>query len=169
MLHFLQKTKAAAVCLLAVRLYLGWMWVTSGFGKVTGGFDASGFLEAAVANPVMKGEGLAFPLYHAFLENVALPNAGLFSFFVMWGEIFVGIGLIVGLLTRSAAFFGSTMNMSFLLAGTVSNNPIMLILSIFILISKNNAGTIGLDRYAAPLMGQWPLLQGKPKRKAKSA
>ncbi|TDQ37701.1 DoxX family protein [Aureibacillus halotolerans] len=147
MLTFLQSSKLAAVLLLLIRIPLGWMWFSSGIGKVTGGFDASGFLQAVVANPVLKGENLAYPLYVAFLESVAIPNAALFSFLVMWGEVFIGLGLMLGLFTKSAAFFGGVMNTSFLLAGTVSTNPLMLILAIVLLVSKRNAGRLGLDRY----------------------
>lgn len=65
----------------------------------------------------------------------------------MWGEVLIGIALIVGLFTKSAAFFGGMMNTSFLLAGTVSTNPLMLIMAIILLISKQNAGQLGLDRF----------------------
>ena len=34
-----------------------------------------------------------------FLENVVIPNAALFSYLVTFGEILVGLGLIVGLFT----------------------------------------------------------------------
>ncbi|MGR4032700.1 DoxX family membrane protein, partial [Bacillus sp. ZZQ-131] len=79
-----------------------------------------------------------------------LPNADLFSFLVQWGEILVGLGLILGGLTKTAAFFGIIMNLSFLLSGTVSVNPNLLILTIFILVAGQNAGRIGLDGYISP-------------------
>ncbi|WP_425288545.1 hypothetical protein [Salibacterium halotolerans] len=76
------------------------------------------------------------------------------------GEVLVGAGLIVGLFTTTDAFFGGTMNMAFLLAGTVSTNPMMLILAILILVGKGNAGTTGLDRFV-------PFLKEKTGRKPK--
>ncbi|GAF14737.1 hypothetical protein JCM19045_4067 [Bacillus sp. JCM 19045] len=69
------------------------------------------------------------------------------SFIVMWGEVLVGLGLLVGLLTTTAAFFGGVMNVSFLLAGTVSTNPILLLLAILIMVGKGNSGKIGLDYF----------------------
>ncbi|BBP87816.1 hypothetical protein BsIDN1_14340 [Bacillus safensis] len=101
---FLQTNVWAAVILLAARLYIGWTWLTSGIGKLTGGFDASGYLQFAISEPVVKDGHLVYPFYVWFLENVALPNAGLFSAMVMWGEILVGLGLIVGLFTTSGLF-----------------------------------------------------------------
>ncbi|WP_144560147.1 DoxX family protein [Shouchella miscanthi] len=150
MLQFLQSSKLAQVALTVLRIALGWMWFSSGIGKVMGGeFNAGGFLQAAAANPVLKGgtEEVAYPLYVAFLENVAIPYADLFSFMVMWGEVFVGIALIIGLFTKTAGFFGGVMNTSFLLAGTVSTNPLMLLMTIPLLVSKHNAGRLGVDRF----------------------
>ena len=150
--RFLRESKWAAGLLVILRVYLGWTWLTSGLGKVTGEFSAGGFLQAAVANPVVKGEEVIYPFYVSFLENVALPYEGLFSTMVAWGEIIVGLGLILGLLTTTAAFFGIVMNFSFLLAGTISTNPIMILLGIIILVAGANAGRIGVDRYLIPFV-----------------
>jgi thiosulfate dehydrogenase [quinone] large subunit len=65
--------------------------------------------------------------YAWFLENVVLPNASFWSYLVAVGETLVGLALIVGLLAGIAAFFGSLMNVNFLLAGTVSTNPILFV------------------------------------------
>ena len=158
MLHFLQSSKIAMVLLSIVRISLGWMWFSSGIGKVMGGeFHAGGFLQAAVDNPVLKGGGgeiVAYPLYVGFLENVAIPYADVFSFMVMWGEVFIGLALMVGLFTKTAGLFGGVMNTSFLLAGTVSTNPLMLLMIIPILVSKRNAGRVGLDSLT-PRVSQW--------------
>lgn len=153
MLTFLQNSKVAMVLLTVVRVSLGWMWFSSGIGKVTGGgFSAAGFLQASAENPVLKGENIAYPWYVSFLENIAIPYADLFSFMVMWGEVLIGLALIVGLFTKNAAFFGAMMNTSFLLAGTVSTNPLMLIMAIVLLVTKTNAGRLGLDSLTPRVM-----------------
>jgi len=69
---------------------------------------------------------------------------------VSYGELFVGIGLILGAFTGIAAFFGAFMNMNYLYAGTVSTNPTLLILQIFIMLAGKTAGGIGLDRFLSP-------------------
>ena len=53
-------------------------------------------------------------------------------------------------INKTAAFFGIIMNLSFLLSGTVSVNPNLLILTMFILVAGQNAGRIGLDGYVFP-------------------
>lgn len=87
-------------------------------------------------------------LVHPFYKDRCLFYVSVFL--VQWGEILVGLGLILGGLTKTAAFFGIIMNLSFLLSGTVSVNPNLLILTMFILVAGQNAGRIGLDGYVFP-------------------
>lgn len=143
---------------LILRVYLGYSWLMAGIGKVTSdvwtgdkaGVAIEGFMNGALA----KAEaGDVAGWYATFLENVVIPNSVPFSYMVAWGEVLVGIGLIVGLLTGIAAFFGATMNMSFLLAGTVSTNPIMFIIAIVLILSWKVAGWYGLDRWILPRLG----------------
>ncbi|WP_026673575.1 DoxX family membrane protein [Alkalihalobacterium bogoriense] len=148
--QFLRENKYAAIILFFIRVYLGWTWLTIGWGKVTGDFNAAGYLQGAAANPVMQGEAVVYPTYVAFLQNFAIPNAELFSFMVAWGELLVGLGLLLGILTTPAAFFGVMMNFAFMFAGTVSTNPWMILLSMFILAAGANAGRLGGDRYVMP-------------------
>lgn len=149
---WLRENKIAAAILTVFRLYLGYSWITAGWGKLTGGgFDASGFLKGAIANS--SGEHPAVQSWWAaFLEGVALPNAGLFSTLVAWGEFLVGLALITGLFTSFAALMGATMNFAFLFSGTVSTNAQMVLLTVFILVAGVNAGRFGLDRYALPYL-----------------
>ena len=64
-----------------------------------------------------------------------------------------GIGLIVGCLTGIAAFFGALMNMSFLLAGSASINPVLFTLAIGLILGWKVAGYYGVDRYLLPMLG----------------
>ncbi|MBZ5488434.1 DoxX family protein [Halomonas aquamarina] len=149
-----RKNKYAAFVWLVLRLYLGVTWLTLGIGKLTGGFDAQGFLSNAVANPVMREGSMVYPNYVAFLENVALPYADVINVVVPWGEVLVGLGLIAGVLTSYAAFFAIVMNMSFLMAGTVSTNPWMIALTFFLLVAGANAGRFGGDRWVLPYINR---------------
>ena len=77
----------------------------------------------------------------------------LWSYFVAFGEALVGLGLIVGLFTGIAAFFGGLMNANYLMAGTVSTNPLLFILATWLVLAWRVAGYWGLDRWALPLLG----------------
>lgn len=145
-----RRNKYMALVWLLLRLYLGATWLTLGIGKITGGFNAAGFLSSAVANPVMREGSAVYPNYVAFLEHFALPYADVINVIIPLGEVLVGLGLIVGVLTSFAAFFAIVMNMSFLMAGTVSTNPWMIALTFLLLVAGANAGRLGGDRWVLP-------------------
>jgi len=167
MLDLLRKNNIVAGILAVFRIYLGYQFIHAGYGKIVGGsFDASGFLQGAIASstgdhPAVQG------WWAAFLENVALPNAGLFTFLVQWGELLVGIALILGLFTNFAAIMGMVMNFSFLFSGTVSTNAQMILLAIFIVVAGANAGKFGLDRFAMPYMKS--VIENKTNKRKKDA
>lgn len=145
------KTPQVSVVWTVLRVWLGIQWIQAGWHKVTGGFDAGGFMQGAIAkasgeHPAVQG------WYAAFLENFALPNSGLFSFLVAWGELLVGLGLIVGLATIPALVAGAFMNLNFLLAGTVSTNPILLTLAFILILVGSGAYYWGGDRFAIPFI-----------------
>ena len=74
---------------------------------------------------------ITFEWYRAFLQTLLDNDAdSWFAPLIVFGEIAVGIGLIFGCLTGFAAFFGALMNMSFLLAGSASTNPVLFTLAI---------------------------------------
>jgi thiosulfate dehydrogenase (quinone) large subunit len=152
--RWLRESFIASVLLLGVRLYLGWKWLDAGWHKLTGGFDSSGFLKNAIAKPPADSatKEFIYPNYVKFLENFSLPNAKLINFLIPWGEFLVGLGLILGTFTVAAAFFGMLMNFMFLLAGTVSSNPWLIIFAILILLGSSNSGRIGGDHYVLPYL-----------------
>lgn len=143
------KTPQAAVAWTILRIWLGIQWLEAGWGKVTGGFDAGGFMQGAIAKAA--GEKPAVQGWYAgFLESVAVPNAELFSILVAWGEMLVGIGLILGAATIPALIAGAFMNLNFLLAGTTSTNPILYTTAIILLFTGSGAYFWGVDRFAIP-------------------
>jgi thiosulfate dehydrogenase [quinone] large subunit len=143
-----------------LRLYAGWQWLIAGWNKLgnpvwtgdSAGAAVTGFVTGALektggAHPDVQG------WYAWFLKNMVLPNAGLWSQFVAYGELLVGIALILGVFTGMAAFFGGFMNMNYLLAGTVSTNPLLLAIAIFLILAWKTAGWWGIDRWLLPMLG----------------
>jgi len=145
---------------LIVRLYVGWTWLKAGWGKVTNpawvGSKSGTALTGFVNNALTKASGEHPDVqswYATFLHSVVLPHTGLWSNLVAFGETLVGIGLILGAFAGIAAFFGILMNLNYLLAGAVSVNPILLMLSIFLVLAWKTAGWWGLDRWLLPVLG----------------
>ncbi|WP_128894954.1 DoxX family protein [Longirhabdus pacifica] len=157
---FLRENVYASIILLVVRVYLGWEWLSAGWGKVTKEFDATFFLQDAVTKA--EGERPTVQSWWAsFLEGFAIPNVELFNFLVAWGEVLVGIALIAGIFTTFAGLMGIIMNFAYLFSGTTSTNPQMVLLTIFILVAGANAGRFGLDYYVLPFLRRQFRRKGK--------
>ncbi len=158
--RFLFSNTKVSLFWLIVRLYVGYEWLVAGWAKVTSdawvgagaGKALAGFLTAALTKTIGEHPDVQ-GWYAIFLQNVVLPHSALWSYIVAWGEVAVGIALIIGLFTGIAAFFGLFMNLNYLMAGTVSTNPILFTLSIGIILAWKIAGYIGLDRHVLPLLG----------------
>lgn len=132
----------------ALRIWLGVQWLQAGLGKL-GAFDATGFLTGTIAKaggeaPIVQG------WYAGFVETVALPNVTLFNVLIPWGEILIGVGLILGALTIPALIAGAFMNLNFLLAGTISTNPILLTVAVILLFVVKGTAYYGVDRFLVP-------------------
>ena len=157
---FLFSSSKMAWFWLIVRVYVGWAWLETGWGKLQNeawvGTDAGKAISGFVQGALSKTEGVHPDVqgwYAVFLENVVAPNAAAWSYAIAWGEVLVGVALIIGALTGIAAFFGLFMNLNFRLAGTVSTNPVLFVLSIGIILAWRVAGHYGADRYLLPLLG----------------
>jgi len=72
---------------------------------------------------------------------------------IAFGEVLVGLGLLVGALVGIAAFFGTVMNFSFMLAGSASSTPVLFGLAVFLVLAWKVAGYWGLDRWLLPILG----------------
>ncbi|MFB1065395.1 DoxX family membrane protein [Natrinema sp. H-ect4] len=149
---------------LALRLMMGYAFLYSGATKIAeGGFSAGGYLtHSAATNGNPLAEVFAWmgstPWFVEF-ANVAVP----------WGELLIGLGLLVGALVRLAAFFGALMMLMFYfgnwdVAHGFINGDFAYML-VFLAVAAFGAGRIlGLDRLieAYEIDGQ-PLLEKYPK------
>lgn len=155
---FYLGSSGAAGMWFVVRMNVGAQWALAGWEKVRSpGWGTSGTaLKGFVAGALGKSTG-AYPSvqgwYANFLRDVVQPNAGLFSFLVTWGEVAVGVGVLVGALTGIAAGFGVLMNLNYLLSGTVSINPVLGTFGLFLCFAWRVAGYYGIDRYLLPALG----------------
>lgn len=145
---------------LVLRLYVGYEWISAGFEKFTSGAwvgpqsgsAINGFFQSALAETVGAHPNVA-SWYGYFLANIAIPHAVLFSYLITYGELAVGIGLILGAFTGIAAFFGAFLNFNYLFAGAVSTNPLLLFVQLLLILAWRNAGWIGLDRWLLSWLG----------------
>lgn len=159
--RFLFHDTRSAPLWLAVRFYLGFAWLESGWGKITGspswltsGAGLRGFWTNAAAIPKTGKPVITYDWYRNFVQYMLDHHweTG-FAKVICLGELLIGIGLILGGLVGIAAFFGALMNMSFLLAGTASTNPVLFTLAVLVILAWQVAGYWGADRFILPLLG----------------
>jgi thiosulfate dehydrogenase (quinone) large subunit len=155
-----------ALLWLVVRLYVGYSWLTSGWGKLSNpawmvtGDAHKGFWTRAVLIPEAPARpAISFDWYRAFIQTLLDSGSHVwFAKMVVIGEVLIGVALILGLFTALAAFFGGFMNWNFMMAGTASTNPVLLILSILLILAWKTAGYWGADRFVLPIVGTpWQL------------
>jgi thiosulfate dehydrogenase [quinone] large subunit len=145
---------------LVLRIWLGRQWVQAGEHKifdpawVGSGEALKGFWERAVTIPAEGRPPISFDWYRAFLQS--LLDAEAYTWFaplVAYGEVLIGIALIVGAFTGIAAFFGAFMNWNFMMAGTASTNPMLFAIAVGLILAWKVSGYIGLDYYLLPWVG----------------
>jgi thiosulfate dehydrogenase [quinone] large subunit len=159
--RFLFNNRAAGLFWLPIRLFVGVSWLDAGLHKLSdpgwmqGGASLLAYWERVVAIPEAPARpSITYDWYRGFIQF--LIDIGAETWFgplIALGETAVGLGLLVGAMTGIAAFFGATMNMSFMLAGSASTNPVLFTMAIGLMLAWKVAGYYGLDRYLLPRLG----------------
>jgi len=158
--RFLFNNTRAGLFWLPIRLFIGFSWLEAGWHKFTdpewmqGGAALRAYWERAASIPEQGRPPITYEWYRDFINTLLTGgHESWFAVLVTFGELAIGLGLILGALTGIAAFFGAFMNMSFLLAGSASTNPIMFTLAVGLMLAWRVAGYYGLDRYLLPRLG----------------
>jgi len=146
---------------LLVRVWLGYNWIEATLSHkignpvwVTTGAAVRGFWQQAIAVPATGHPLIAYGWYRGFLGWLLSIHAEIWvGKLVAYGELLVGVALILGAFVGIAAFFGSFMNWNFMMAGTASTNPMLFGVAVLLILGWKVAGYYGLDRYLLPVLG----------------
>jgi thiosulfate dehydrogenase [quinone] large subunit len=139
-----------------LRWTIGLLWINSALGKLSNANFAASFKSTNTG----FASKTPFGWYGDFLKGFVIPNADWFGWFLAYGELFVGIAFVLGLLTHVGAVAGFFMNVNFWLASgyaggsTGSVNILMATVAVLVLVSPG-AKWFTLDRWLAqrPLKG----------------
>lgn len=143
----------ARAALVLLRIYLGVIFLLAAWPKLGGDFTSglAGFLQK-----VALEKGHLF--YQEFVQRVVLPNIPLFAALVTWGEFLVGIGLVLGLMTRLTTLVALILTVNYMFAKGAwfwtpsSNDAAYAVISLALLIGAAGR-TFGLDAFLAR---RWP-------------
>ena len=150
----------AAILWLPLRIWLGWKWIDAALHKVNNpawvqtGEALKGFWMNAIATPEAGRPPIAFDWYRGFIQF--LLDSGSYTWFaklVAYGELLVGIALVLGAFTGIAAFFGAAMNWNFIMAGSASTNGLLLVIAVGVMLAWKVSGLIGLDFFLLRWIG----------------
>jgi thiosulfate dehydrogenase [quinone] large subunit len=150
----------AGLIWLPLRIWLGLQWVEASLHKlenpawVVTGEALKGFWLNAVKIPEQGRPPISFDWYRGFLQ--VMLDAQAYTWFakvVAYGELLIGIGLILGAFTGIAAFFGAFMNWNFMMAGSASTNPMLFVIAVGLILAWKVSGYIGADFFLLRLVG----------------
>jgi thiosulfate dehydrogenase [quinone] large subunit len=145
---------------LFVRVWLGWQWIEAAEHKIVdpawvgGGEALKAYWERALAIGPNGKSAIAFDWYRGFIQ-VLYDNQTWtwFAPLIAWAELLIGVALILGAFTGLAAFGGSLLNWSFVMAGTASTNMLLFAVAALVILAWKVAGWYGLDRWLLPAVG----------------
>ena len=150
--RFLFSDVRSAAIWLILRIWLGYAWFDASLRKISdpawvgNGEALKGFWTNAIKIPETGRAAIAYDWYRSFLTYLLDQQAYTwFGKLVAYGELLIGIALIIGAFVGIAAFFGALMNWNFIMAGVASTNGLLLVVAILLVLAWKVAGYYGVD------------------------
>lgn len=147
-LNLSEKTHVGYVVIL--RLWIGYYMLQQGIRKYLRDFPRSGWIDRQIGK---LDEVELFSWYKDFLANIVSPNRELFGYLVMYGEILIGVCLIIGLLTLLCSAVGIFQFANYVLGpgmargGATLGNSETFLIAMIVLLLTNPGRTLGLDGF----------------------
>ena len=136
--------------LIPLRLWIGGYLLYQGIRKYLRDFPRADWIKAQIGD-LDKVELYAW--YKSFLVDVVAPNRELFGTLVMYGEILVGLCLVLGLLTRFSSAVGLFMLLNYYFGpgmargGAVLGQQQTFLVSLLVILLSNPGRAFGLDGF----------------------
>lgn len=143
-----------------IRVLLGLSWIDAASHKVgvpawvETGEALKGFWTNAIQIPETGRAPIAYDWYRSFIQGML--DSGSYVWFaklIAFGELLIGVALILGAFVGIAAFFGAFMNWNFIMAGAASTNGLLGIAAIILVLAWKVAGYYGADYFLLPWLG----------------
>ena len=144
--EWLKESKLMAVGWLALRVWLGVMWIQAGWAKLWGA-ENTAFLHhhgAGVAGFATHAKP-AYTWWGSFLHSFVVPNSGWIGVLIAVSELVIGFALVAGLFTRIAALGSLALLFTYVMSGTASVCAFYALVALVILTMWKTASWIGVD------------------------
>jgi thiosulfate dehydrogenase (quinone) large subunit len=157
---WLLTSPVAAWFWLVPRLWIGWKWVQAGEHKVVDpewvrtGVALQSYWQRVVSVPNPGQPAISFDWYRVLIQG--LLDAKAYTWLApltAWGEVLVGIALVLGAFSGIAAFFGAFIHWDLMLASSAGSNPMLFVFTIGLMLAWRVAGYVGLDYFLLPWLG----------------
>jgi thiosulfate dehydrogenase [quinone] large subunit len=143
---WLRESKIASVAWLAVRVWVGIMWIQAGVAKVWGAENPAFLHNNGAGVAGFAGHGAAaYSWWGSFLHSFVVPNASWIAVIVAFGELAIGLGLAFGFLTRIAAIASLALLFTYIMSGTASVCGFYALCAIIVLATWRTSTWIGVD------------------------
>lgn len=161
MLSFLQN-KRLSVIWTVLRIWLGWQWLEAGLHKISDpnwvvtGVALKGYWAKAIGALPNSTPAIKYGWFQSFIQG--LHDGGHYTWFaklVAYGELLVGIALMLGIASVFALAMGAFMNLNYMLAGSASSNPVLYTAAILLLVAGPAAYYYGIDHYLLKYIGNF--------------
>ena len=143
---WLRESKIAGVAWLAVRVWVGIMWIQAGVAKVWGAENPAFLHNNGAGVAGFAGHGAAaYSWWGSFLHSFVVPNASWIAVIVAFGELAIGLGLAFGCLTRIAAVASLALLFTYVMSGTASVCALYALAAVVLLATWRTSSWIGMD------------------------
>lgn len=170
-LHLDRRSNAAtpsgrgSVPVALLRITLGVIILATWYDNLTKDLYTAEGLEGFLAwlsTPVAEGgNGGTLDVYHSFLDTVVVPIAGPYALFQLVAELAMGVGLLIGALTRlfslAAAVFFATIFLGYVGGEEWIWTYVLLIMASITVFAGYGGRVLGVDRFLADRFGSSPL------------
>lgn len=127
--------------ILLLRVGAGFYILMQGYEKLTGGFAIDGLVS------VIRDNQDSPAWYKALFETVIAHNLELFKWAVQLGEIAIGLGLILGIMSYTASAFGVFIMVNYILADMIFTYPLQLVVFVILLMNRRTLEQISLNHF----------------------
>ena len=144
--EWVKESRVLAVGWLALRVWLGVMWIQAGWAKLWGA-ENTAFLHhngAGVAGFATHAKP-AYTWWGSFLHSFVVPNSGWIGVLIAVSELVIGFALVAGLFTRIAALGSLALLFTYVMSGTASVCAFYALVALVILTMWKTASWIGVD------------------------